>query len=228
MIASAARRRRPADRALGAASSVRRDTILQAALRCFNAAGYEWTTIRDICAESGASIGSVYHLFDEKQSIAGALYLDGVKGWTERVAGAERATPDIEMAVKGAVHAYLDWLTEHPQWYFFLASSRGIANRSSVRHEVDLLLRALDDLLNDRFAGAAAAGAVVEMPAEVYWPLMLGPTYAMMLGRVRQNEPTDPPEKWLPGRAERDALAEGAWRAMRAGQDPTRPASAHV
>ncbi|MGE0723470.1 MAG: TetR/AcrR family transcriptional regulator [Alphaproteobacteria bacterium] len=195
--------------------AVRRETILQAALRRFDAAGYEWTTIRDICQESGASIGSVYHLFDEKQSIAGALYHDGVKGWSEHVAAAVTAAPTTEAAVKGAVHAYLDWATKHPQWFRFLASSRGLANRSSVRRDVDVLLRRFDRVLGAMFARAAAAGEVIAMPDEIYWPLMLGPTYTMMLGRVRVHPATDPPEIWLPGPAEREALAEGAWRSMR-------------
>ena len=39
----------------------RRTEILDAALRCFDHQGITATTIEDIRAESGASIGSIYH-----------------------------------------------------------------------------------------------------------------------------------------------------------------------
>ena len=44
----------------------RRTEILDAALRCFDRRGVTATTIEDIRAESGASIGSIYHQFTSK------------------------------------------------------------------------------------------------------------------------------------------------------------------
>ena len=215
MIASAARRRRPADRALGAASSVRRETILQAALRCFNAAGYEWTTIRDICAESGASIGSVYHLFDEKQSIAGALYLEGVREWSCRVIEAVRSAADTEAAARGAVRAYLDWLTENPEWYAFCAAHRVLGRRSAARSEVEKVFRALELAIVERFGAAAARGEVISLPADAYRPMLLGPVYSIMIDRLCRTNPDAPTLDWVPTADEREAFADHAWRALR-------------
>ncbi|MGE0723468.1 MAG: TetR/AcrR family transcriptional regulator [Alphaproteobacteria bacterium] len=215
MIVGDARPGEAAPRSPGAVLSARRKAILQAALRCFTSAGYEWTTIRDICAESGASIGSVYHLFEEKQSIAGALYLDGVREWVGLVAEAVRGAPDAEAAARGAVRAYLDWIADNPQWYAFCAGNRVLGRRSSVRRDVDKVFRALDRVLGDRFAPAAARGEVAALAPDAYRPMLLGVTYSIMIDRLCRLGPDAPPDAWLPSPAERDALADSAWRGLR-------------
>ena len=55
----------------------RKDEILQAALACFTDFGVDATTIEMIRDRSGASIGSLYHHFGNKERIIGALYLAG-------------------------------------------------------------------------------------------------------------------------------------------------------
>lgn len=50
------------------------DLILNAALRLFTGRGYFNTSVQDIAQTSGASIGSIYHHFDDKEGVARALY----------------------------------------------------------------------------------------------------------------------------------------------------------
>ena len=57
------------------ARSSRKQEILQAALACFTEFGVEATTIEMIRDRSGASIGSVYHHFGNRERIIAALYL---------------------------------------------------------------------------------------------------------------------------------------------------------
>src|SRR6185436_8786528 len=54
----------------------RKEAVLEAALACFEELGYDNTSIEDIRARSGASIGSIYHHFGRKEVIAAALYVD--------------------------------------------------------------------------------------------------------------------------------------------------------
>ena len=55
------------------ARSSRKQEILQAALACFTEFGVEATTIEMIRDRSGASIGSLYHHFGNRERIIAAL-----------------------------------------------------------------------------------------------------------------------------------------------------------
>src|SRR6202165_344407 len=55
----------------------RRQAILEAALACFASKGFTETTMEDIRKLSGASTGSIYHHFANKEMLARALYLEG-------------------------------------------------------------------------------------------------------------------------------------------------------
>lgn len=53
-----------------------RDTagaLLTAAKDCFLSAGYEKTTVRDICAAAGVSVGAFYYSFPDKEAVFAAL-----------------------------------------------------------------------------------------------------------------------------------------------------------
>ena len=52
----------------------RRELILATALRLFTEQGYFNTTVHDIKKEAGVSIGSIYHYFSNKESIAKDLF----------------------------------------------------------------------------------------------------------------------------------------------------------
>jgi AcrR family transcriptional regulator len=53
--------------------AARRDQIVDAALRCFSARGFQRTSMADIIAESGLSAGAIYLHFDGKQQLALAV-----------------------------------------------------------------------------------------------------------------------------------------------------------
>jgi AcrR family transcriptional regulator len=57
-----------------AASEQTRQQILQTALSLFRERGFEQTTIRDIAAEAGLSLGAAYYYFKSKEAIVGAYY----------------------------------------------------------------------------------------------------------------------------------------------------------
>lgn len=47
----------------------RREALLMAAFRCFGRKGYRATSMRDICAEAGVSIGGLYCHYNSKEEI---------------------------------------------------------------------------------------------------------------------------------------------------------------
>jgi TetR/AcrR family transcriptional regulator, repressor for uid operon len=59
--------------------SVRREQILGAARSCFANAGFKATTVDDIAAEAGVSVGLLYRIFASKTAIIEAIILEQVE-----------------------------------------------------------------------------------------------------------------------------------------------------
>ncbi len=82
------------------------DQLLDAALDVFVRKGYRATTIQDICQAARCHVGSIYHRFPNKESMAATLFLTVARDFEaelcERMAGARTAAEMVE--------AYLDAL----------------------------------------------------------------------------------------------------------------------
>ena len=61
------------------------DLILNAALHLFTERGYFNTSVQDVARVSGASIGSIYHHFKDKEDIARALYQQHLEFMSEAI-----------------------------------------------------------------------------------------------------------------------------------------------
>ncbi|MBN0379368.1 TetR/AcrR family transcriptional regulator, partial [Pseudomonas aeruginosa] len=87
--------------------------------------GVDATTIEMIRDRSGASIGSLYHHFGNKERIHGELYLAGIGQYAALLeAGFARARSAEEM-VRLLVTSYIDWVVANPDWARFILHSRG-------------------------------------------------------------------------------------------------------
>src|SRR6266702_659538 len=60
-----------------------RSRILDVALACFLADGYEQTTIAQIRTRSGTSNGALFHHFPSKEAIAGALHVAAIASFQQ-------------------------------------------------------------------------------------------------------------------------------------------------
>jgi AcrR family transcriptional regulator len=69
-----------------------RRRILQAAIRCFSAAGYDAASVHDICTSAGVSKGAFYHHFTSKQALFLALLDDWLAGLDAGMQAARRPT----------------------------------------------------------------------------------------------------------------------------------------
>lgn len=63
--------------------SVRRAQILSAARACFANSGFKATTVDDIAAEAGVSVGLLYRIFGSKTAIVEAIILEQVEAQIE-------------------------------------------------------------------------------------------------------------------------------------------------
>jgi AcrR family transcriptional regulator len=177
-MADPARRPAPAPDDLGvraAATSERRQAILDAALECFSTLGYDQTTLADIRAMSGASTGSIYHHFGSKERIAASLYLDGIR--QTQVAGMEALlrTRTARTGIAAQVGAYIDWVVEHPDLARFLFAMRHAPFLDDDEPEIDALNADVHARAAAWIADRVAAGELPDLEPAMRWALVFGP-----------------------------------------------------
>lgn len=183
--------------------------ILAAALVYFDERGFAATTIEEIRAGSGASVGSIYHHFGGKEQIAAELYIGGLRGYQEGfVRVLERRPDDPEAAVRALVRHHLRWVEQDPRLARFLMGRRETELRLATKVRVRELNREFFPRVAAWVKRHVDAGALRALPGELWEPVLLGP--CQELSRL-----------WLSGRTRislREAegeLAEASWRAVK-------------
>ena len=91
-----------------AGSEETRRHILDTALTLFREQGFEATTIRDIAARSGQSLGSAYYYFKSKEAIVGAYYDYVQQEHLTRAREAFAAGGDLRARIRAALHTKID------------------------------------------------------------------------------------------------------------------------
>ena len=119
------------------ATRQRRQAILDAALECFAALGYDQTTLTDIRTRAGASTGSIYHHFGSKERIAASLYLEGVRQTQVAGLAALLRTRTGRTGVAAQVGAYIDWVVANPELARFLFAMRHAPFLDDDEPEID-------------------------------------------------------------------------------------------
>lgn len=187
----------------------RKDDILQAALACFSESGVDATTIEMIRDRSGASIGSLYHHFGNRERIIGALYLEGIGQYAALLDAGLREGMSAEATVRLFVTCYIDWVVAHPDWARFILHNRGRVEAGEMGEQLREANRQQGRRIAELLAVHRQAGAFREMPFELFNSVVIGPTH-------------DYVRNWLAGRTRveladcRDLLAEIAWGSVRA------------
>lgn len=105
-------------------SSDRHRLIIEAALACFSRHGVEATTIDMIREASGASVGSLYHRFGNKEGIAAEVYMQGLRDFRENLEGRLAGVRNLKEAVRAVIDANIDWIVENPDWARFVFNHR--------------------------------------------------------------------------------------------------------
>jgi len=151
----------------------KRQALLDAALVCFLEHGVVETTLDELLARSGASVGSLYHHFGGKEQLADALYVDCLSvyhdGALQRLAGASSA----EGGVRGIVEHHLGWIVAHTDPARFLLAYRDHEIRPAS-DDLRSLNRVFYGALEDWLA-AQAAEPLPPLPAVIaQW---IGPTH---------------------------------------------------
>lgn len=90
--------------------------LLDAAARLFGAQGFEGTSIRDIVGAMDMLPGSVYCHFASKEDLLAAVYEEGVRRISERVAAAVKENVDPWQRLEAACVAHLEALLEESDY----------------------------------------------------------------------------------------------------------------
>lgn len=181
--------------------------VMEVALGHFSELGVEGTNVDTILKGAGCSVGSLYHHFGNKEGIAEALFIDGVKQFNALVLGALLPNQEAEQGIKATVSGCCDWVTEKSQLAAYLLS-REIKLSASAKEELRQLDREFGRALYDWFVPHVRSGALQRLPPEMYLTLISGPT----LEHSRM---------WLSGRIQRspgeaaDILSAAAWVSVR-------------
>jgi AcrR family transcriptional regulator len=200
--------------AAGADVPSRRDAILDAALVEFNAKGVAGTSIADIRRRSGASVGSIYHHFGDKEGIASALHLEGLidyqGGFLAALTGATGARDGVERGVRH----HVQWIARHPDRARFMLLGRDAGLTLATERPLRELNRRFFGAVQRWVAPLVENGELRELSPEVLTALWIGPSQELarhwLAGRTRVN-----PAEAAP------VLAEAAWKSMTRGDDPT-------
>jgi AcrR family transcriptional regulator len=177
----------------------RRDAILDAALHAFESKGVLAATLDDIREGSGASIGSIYHHFGDKEGIAAALYARLLGEWQEGFVAALRGR-GAEEGVRAAVDHHLRWAAKQPAAMRFLLAST--APRSALAQQNRWFFDAVETWLASH--AHSLRQDLDRATGEAVW---LGPATEYCRHWLAGNAPK-------PDRRRRELLADIAWRSL--------------
>lgn len=157
----------------------RKQSILAAALESVTEHGLDACTIEMIRERAGASIGSLYHHFGNKQRLFAALYLAGIDDYAGSAERALRAAGDAEAVVRSVVISYLQWVEANPDWARFI-----LDGRSRIEHagELEAALGEVNQRHQQCFdeqLQRVGGHALKPMPRECQRVLMFGPSHEL-------------------------------------------------
>ena len=101
-----------------------RGQVLETALRLFSEKGYFNTSVHDIRRESGVSVGSIYHHFQNKEGVAKALFESILERLHQLVEEAETAHPDTQGRCRAVVEQLFLLAEEQPRVLAFALSAK--------------------------------------------------------------------------------------------------------
>jgi AcrR family transcriptional regulator len=192
-----------------------RERILESARAAFAERGLIGASIADVSGASRASVGSIYHHFEGKEGLAGAVYVAALRDFQRAFARAVANSASAEDGVRRGVHAVLRWcLRDQPEAARFLLTAEDAA-RGAAAGELREANREFFATVLAWWDDGVRRGDLRELDLDLAHAIWLGP--ALEYCRLRLGGRT----RIAPARAERE-LADAAWNALRTDQGDDR------
>jgi AcrR family transcriptional regulator len=188
-----------------------RSRILDSARAAFTERGLIGASIADVSDSSQASVGSIYHHFEGKEGLAGAVYVAALRDFQAVFAAAVTGSGSPEQGVRRGIHAVLRWcLRDQRDAARFLLTAEDAA-RGAAEVELREANREFLTTVLAWWDEGVERGELRALDLDLAHSIWLGP--ALEYCRLRLGGRT----RIAPGRAERE-LADAAWRALRTDQ----------
>jgi AcrR family transcriptional regulator len=187
-----------------------RRRVLDVALECFLADGYEQTTIARIRKLSGTSNGALFHHFPSKEAIADALYVEAIASFQAGLWDLLGRRPSsLREAVRGAVAHQLTWIEQNAGLARFVYARGHLDWNSPQGAELAALNSGLAAAFKEWLAPLVRSGEVRPAPMLLITAVVSGPAHAIA-------------QRWLAGQVNRpltsfvDELTDVACAGLRA------------
>lgn len=186
--------------------NVRRDAILDAALKVFAEQGVAAASIERIRELSGASTGSIYHYFGSKEGIAGALYVVCLADYQREFLAAVESKDRPRDFIEAGVRQHLTWVAANHDRAIFLTTAREALTLADVAELREFNSRFFGRLM-ELFAPWIEVGRIRQLPLNLLEAIWIGPSQELT-------------RHWLAGRVgtledAADTLATAAWNALK-------------
>jgi AcrR family transcriptional regulator len=185
----------------------RRAQIIAAALAAFTENGVAGTSIEEIRRRSGASVGSIYHHFGDKDGLAGTLYLEGLASYQEGFLAVLSRADSSRAGVEGVVRHHLAWVASNRELARFLLLGRDASTVVATAGDLREQNRRFFAAVRRWTAPRVTAGELRDLSPPVLTALWIGPSQELS-------------RHWLGGRQidlgdATEVLASAAWRSLK-------------
>jgi AcrR family transcriptional regulator len=181
-----------------------RRRIMDVALACFLADGYEQTTIAAIRKRSGTSNGALFHHFRSKEAIAGALHVQAIASFQQGLWDLVSHKPgSLREAVRAVLEHQLTWTERNADLARFIYARGHLDWDTAAGAELAARNRDLAAAFRTWMAPLVASGEIRPRPMLLTTAIVSGPAHSIA-------------QRWLAGHLDRpltsfvDDLTEAA------------------
>lgn len=169
-----------------------RERILSAAFKLFGDAGYEATSIAEICRRAKVSNGSFFHAFSTKEALGADLFMSSLQAYHEAMIQPLRGRPSAREGIARMVRAHLDWvvLSEAQARYLFEQSRPEWLEHSRDRQAAEN--EAFARTISDWREPLVASGALQDVSQGMFTAQLIGPAQIFCRAWLSGRSKTDP------------------------------------
>jgi AcrR family transcriptional regulator len=168
-----------------------RRRILDVALACFLADGYEQTTIAQIRKRSGTSNGALFHHFPSKEAIAGALHVAAIASFQQGLWDLVSREPEsLAEAVRAVLEHQLTWTERNADLARFIYARGHLDWDTAAGAELAARNRDLAAAFRQWMAPLVDSGEIRPLPMLLATAIVSGPAHAIA-------------QRWLAGHLDR-------------------------